>query len=78
MPTAHPLLWAEPSTPLLEEVTEGCDCWLLDLRAGLGDPRLLTHLILGLYPLSTVPTVEAMFEEAALREQHVFETIWMV
>lgn len=50
---------------------------MLDLRAGLGDPRLLTHLILGLHPLSTVPTVEAMSKEAALREQHVFETIWM-
>lgn len=55
---------------LLEEVTERTR-GLVDLGAGLESPQGLYHLhptpILGMYILPTMPTVGAVFKDAALR-----------
>ena len=48
-------------------------------KLDLSNQRLLTpFLFLGMYILPTVPTVGAIFKNAALRDQCAVETIWMV
>lgn len=36
------------------------------------------EVVFGMYALLTIPTVGAFFKDVALREQSVFETVWMV
>lgn len=51
-------------------------CWP---ELDLGNGRFFTHSsVLGTYTLPIVPTVGAIFNDIALREQCVVKTIWMV
>lgn len=53
----------------------GRDCQLTH-KLDLGNQRLLNSSPIGMYILSTILTVGAIFKGAALREQCVAETIW--
>ena len=54
----------------------GCDCQLTH-KLDLGNQRLLpSSPIVGMYILSTVLMVGAVFKDAVLREQCVAESIW--
>lgn len=52
---------------------------MVDLQAGSGNLKAPHSLpIFGMYALPNIPTVQAVFKDAAWREQCVVDTTWKV